>query len=249
MHSSRAISLVALVLAIGLAQAQPSQPSDKIVCWKNKAGKTVGCGDKVPPEYQDGASKELNKRGVTVKQSEPPLSEAQKKEQQAEAERKAAANHVLAEQKRRDKALLDTFTTAKEIDLKRNRDIQLIASNIEAQQTNLKNANDRQNDARTRMEQYKKENKPVPPAIQEESDRAEAGKVKIQAQIAQKRKEIEDLNLQYDEMKKRFNELTGVPAAAPAAAAAAPAAAGTKPAAATPATAGTPAVVSGTPRK
>ena len=233
MHSSRAISLVALVLAIGLAQAQPSQPSGKIVCWKDKAGKTVGCGDKVPPEYQDGASRELNKRGVTVKQSEPPLSEAQKKELQAEAERKAAESQVAAQQKRRDKALLDTFTTDKEIDLKRNRDIQLIASNIEAQQTNLKNANDRQTDARGRMEQYKKENKPVPQAIQEEFDRAEAGKLKIQAQIAQKRKEIEDLNQQYDDMKKRFVELTGAPAATPAPAAAATPAPAAKPAPAT----------------
>ena len=236
MHSSRAISLVALVLAIGLAQAQPSQPSGNIVCWKDKAGKTVGCGDKVPPEYQDGASRELNKRGVTVKQSEPPLSEAQKKELQAEAERKAAESQVAAQQKRRDKALLDTFTTDKEIDLKRNRDIQLIASNIEAQQTNLKNANDRQTDARGRMEQYKKENKPVPQAIQEEFDRAEAGKLKIQAQIAQKRKEIEDLNQQYDDMKKRFVELTGTPAATPAPAAAATAAPAAKPAPAAPAT-------------
>ena len=66
----------------------------------------------------------------------------------------------------------------------------------------------------------------MPAAIQEEYDRAEAGKTKIQAQIAQKRKEIADLNQQYDDMKKRFMELTGTTAAAPAApaAAAAPAA-------------------------
>ena len=225
MHNLPAVSLVALLLAVGTAQAADA-PSGKIVCWKDKAGKTVGCGDKVPPEYQDGASKELNKRGVTVKQSDPPLTPAQQKELAAEAERKTAANQIAAEQKRKDKALLDTFTTVKEIDLKRNRDIQLIASNIEAQQTNLKNANDRQADSRGRIEQLKKENKPVPAAIQEEYDRAEAGKTKIQAQIAQKRKEIAGLNQQYDDMKKRFMELTGTTAAAPAApaAAAAPAA-------------------------
>ena len=227
MHNLPAVSLVALLLAVGTAQAADA-PSGKIVCWKDKAGKTVGCGDKVPPEYQDGASKELNKRGVTVKQSDPPLTPAQQKELAAEAERKTAANQIAAEQKRKDKALLDTFTTVKEIDLKRNRDIQLIASNIEAQQTNLKNANDRQADSRGRIEQLKKENKPVPAAIQEEYDRAEAGKTKIQAQ---KRKEIADLNQQYDDMKKRFMELTGTTAAAPAAAVspAAPATA-TKPA-------------------
>ncbi len=208
MRSLQAVLLVALALAIGSGQAQTSG-GGKIVCWKDKAGKTVGCGDKVPPEYQDNATKELNKRGVTVNQTSPALTDAQKKAQQAEKDRKQAENQVAAEQRRRDKALLDTFTTAKEIDLKRNRDIQLIESNIETQQTNLKNANDRQADARTRIEQFKKENKPVPAPIQDEFDRAEGNKVKIQAQITQKRKDIADLNQQYDDMKKRFVELTG----------------------------------------
>jgi chromosome segregation ATPase len=213
MHSLRAITLIALLVAFGSAHAQ----SGKIVCWKDKAGKT-SCGDKVPPEYQDNATKELNKQGITVKQSATPLTPEQKKAQQAEADKKQVENQAATEQRRRDKALLDTFTTAKEIDLKRNRDIQLLESNIEAQQTNLKNANDRQADARSRIEQFKKENKPVPPAIQEEFDRADANKAKIQAQIAQKRKEIADKNLEYDDMKKRFTELTGTaPAPAPAA--------------------------------
>ena len=226
MHNLRALALIGLLIPFALAHAQAT---GKIVCWKDKAGKTIGCGDKVPPEYQDNAIRELNKRGVTVNASEPAPTPEQKKAAQAEADRKAAENQVAAEQKRRDKALLDTFTTLKEIDLKRNRDIQLIESNIEAQQTNLKNANDRQADARNRIEQYKKENKPAPVPIQEEYERSEAAKVKIQAQIAQKRKEIVDLNQQYDDMKKRFAELTGpAPAATPAPAPASSAAAAKK---------------------
>ena len=237
MHNLRALPLIALAFALGSAHAQtPGQSGGRIVCWKDKAGKTVGCGDKVPPEYQDNATKQLNQRGVTVNQSDPALTPEQKKALQEETERKAVEKLHIAEIKRKDKALLDTFTTAKEIDLKRNRDIQLIESNIEAQLTNLKNANDRQADARNRMEQFKKENKPVPVPIQEEYDRAEAAKAKIQAQVTQKRKDITDLNQQYDELKKRFIELTGTTDAAPVAAAA-PAA---KPA---------PTVVSGTPQK
>ena len=67
--------------------------------------------------------------------------------------------------------------------------------------------------------------------IQEELERSEAAKIKIQAQIAQKRKEIVDLNQQYDDMKKRFAELTGTAPAATPAPAPGPAAATTKPAA------------------
>ena len=229
MHSFKAFSLIALVVAIGAAQAQGQTAGGKIVCWKDKAGKTIGCGDKVPPEYQDNAIRELNNRGVTVNQSDPALTADQKKALQAEQDRKTVEKVHVAEQNRRDKALLDTFTTVKEIDLKRNRDIQLIESNIEAQMTNLKNANDRQVESRTRIDQYKKGDKPIPVPIQEEYDRSDAAKQKIQAQIAQKRKEIADLNQQYDEMKKRFAELTG-PGTAPAATPA-PAAAAAKPAA------------------
>src|SRR5471030_2153671 len=167
MFSVRAILLVALLFVIGSAQAQ----SGKIVCWKEKSGKT-SCGDKVPYEYQDNNTKELNSQGITVKQSDPPLTAEQKKAQQAATDRKQAENQIAEQQHRKDKALLDTFTTANEIDLKRNRDIQLIEANIEAQQTNLKNAIDRQADARSRMEQYKKDNKPVPPSIQDEIGRA-----------------------------------------------------------------------------
>ncbi len=206
--------IVACVIALTTGPALAQQKGGGgLVCWKDKAGKTVGCGDKVPPEYQDNATRELNKRGVTVNESDPASTAEQKKMQQAEQERKQAENVVAAEQKRKDTALLDTFTTTKEIDLKRSRDIQLVESNIEAQQTNLKNTNDRQADALSRIAQLKKENKPVPAPLQEEYDRAEAGKTKIQAQIVQKRKEVADLNQRYDDMKKRFLELTGASAA------------------------------------
>ena len=206
MHSLRSVSLVAMLLVIGSGQAYAQ---GKIICWKDKSGKVVGCGDTVPPEYQDSAVKELSRRGVTVNQSEPPLTPEQKKAQQAESERKQADARQKEELRRKDKALLDTFSNEKEIDLKRGRDVQLIESNIETLQTNLKNANDRQLDSRVRIEQAKKKNQPVPPQAQEEFDRAESDKAKIQAQIDQKRKDIAELNQRYDDMKKRFRELRG----------------------------------------
>ena len=54
-----AVALAALVGGDALAQK-------KIVCWKDKAGKVVGCGDTVPPEYQDNATKELDKGRTPV---------------------------------------------------------------------------------------------------------------------------------------------------------------------------------------
>ena len=197
---------LALVFAATVVCAQ-SKPASKIVCWKDKSGRVVGCGDKVPPEYQDSAIKELNQRGVTVRQSDAALTPEQRRAQQADAERKQADEVKRAEQRRQDKALLDTFSNEKEIDLKRSRDIQLIESNIETLQTNLKNADDRQNDARGRIEQYKKRNAAVPGSIQDDLDRSESDKIKLQNQIVQKRREITALNQRYDELKRRFVDL------------------------------------------
>lgn len=211
MHSLRSVLLIALLMMIGAGQAPAQAPggSGKIVCWKDKAGKVVGCGDKVPAEYQDNAANELNKQGVIVKQSEPALTPEQKKAQKDELERKKADDLKKAEQKRKDRALLDTYTTDKEIDLKRNRDIQLIESNIEVLQSNIKNANARQADSSAKIEQYNKKKQPVPPAVQDDFDKFQADKTKIENQIAQKRKDIAALNQLYDDQKKRFNELKG----------------------------------------
>lgn len=225
MYKRRGALLIAVLStaawAAGIAQAQPKAPAanSTIICWKDKAGKVVGCGDKVPPEFQDSATKELNQRGVVVKQSDAALTPEQKKAQQAELDRKEAVEQAKTEQRRKDSALLLTFGSDKEIDLKRDREVQLMESNIETLQSNLKNANERQASSRARIEQAKKTKQPVAQAVQDEFDRIEADKTKIQSQITQRRKEITELTQNYAEMKKRFIEIKGsssVAGAAPA---------------------------------
>jgi hypothetical protein len=203
-------SAAVLFAAGGAAQLQAAGlGSGRIICWKDKSGKVVGCGDIVPPEYQDSATKELDRRGVTIKQSEAALTPEQKKAQQAELERKQAEDLKKEMQRRQDKMLLDTYSQEKEIDQDRARHVQGIESDIESLQINLRSANTRQANARARAEQYKKNKKPVPPEVQDEADRMESEKIKTENQIAQKRKDIAALNQKYDEFKKRYFELTG----------------------------------------
>ena len=129
--------------------------------------------------------------------------------QQAEIERKKAEDLKLADLRRRDKALMDTFSNEKEIDLKRARDVQLIEANIETLQSNMKNMNDRVADTRTRTEPYQKDKRPVPQPLLEEMERLTNDRLQTERQIAQKRKDIAALNQNYDELKKRFIELSG----------------------------------------
>ncbi len=202
---------VVLVLAIAAASAfaAESQPTGKIICWSDKNGKVVGCGDKVPPEYQDSATRELNKRGIVIQQTGPAPTAEQKRAQQAEVERRKAEQLKEQEQRRRDKALLETYTDEKEIELKRVRDVQLLEDLVEILQANLKAANERYDQANSRTAQYVRNKQPVPANIQDEIDRVRAERTRFEQQIADKRKEIQETNQRYDEVKRRFRELHG----------------------------------------
>ena len=71
-HTERIGTFLAATIFVS-ALAMPvdaTAQSGKIVCWKDKAGKVIGCGDKVPPEFQGSGTKELDSRGVTRKTTE-----------------------------------------------------------------------------------------------------------------------------------------------------------------------------------
>ncbi len=195
------------LLAINVGPAAAQQKGGGMVCWKDKAGKTVGCGDKVPPEYQDNANAVINQRGVTVKETDAALTPEQRAAQKAAAEQKKVDAQKRAEEERRDRALLDSFSNEKEIDLKRARDIQQIEVTISAQQSLIKSITDRQTETRGKIDELKKGGKPVPPQIQQEYDKQTTDLTRLQDQVTQKRKEIADKNVDYDAMKKRFVEL------------------------------------------
>ena len=108
---TRAFFAAALAMALaaffaGTVAAQP-KGGGKIICWKDKSGKVVGCGDKVPPEFEDAATKELDRRGVTRKTTETAEEQAKRAAQdEVLAKQKAEENKLQAEQRRRDSALL-----------------------------------------------------------------------------------------------------------------------------------------------
>src|SRR5262245_27165618 len=98
----------ALAAATGAALAQ-SKGGSKIVCWKDKAGKVVGCGDTSPPEYRDAASQAMDRRGVTRKTTGTAEEEARlAAEKEKQKEQLEEEKRKQADQKRKDQALLGT---------------------------------------------------------------------------------------------------------------------------------------------
>src|SRR5262245_47638111 len=114
-RTGRAAAAVALALALGFAAgpvlAQGKDGKGRIVCWKDKSGKVVGCGDKVPPEFQDAATREMDRTGVTRGTTESSEDAAKRRQKEQEvAKTKAEEEKRLAEQRRQDTALLNTFS-------------------------------------------------------------------------------------------------------------------------------------------
>lgn len=220
-----AVALAALLAAAlsafpSMAAAQ-SKEKGRIVCWKDKSGKVVGCGDKVPPEYQDSATREMDSRGVTRNTTESSEDAAKRRTQdQAAAKAKAEEAKRLAEQQRQDSALLNTFTSEKEIDQKRDRDLQQADIQMGQVKTSLKNATDRYNDTKARMETASKDKKGPSEGLKDELARATSEKQRFEQLVVTKEKEREEISKRYAEQKKRYLELRGEapPTTTPAAA-------------------------------
>jgi hypothetical protein len=188
----------------------------KIVCWKDKAGKVIGCGDTVPPEYQQSATKELDKRGITRKTTESAEEGARRRAQEQEqAQQQAEEQKRAAERKRQDNALINTFSNEQEIDAKRDRDVQAVELQINQLQVSLKSATDRHNDAKVRLDAAEKSKKPVPQLLKDNLAHATDDKQKFEAGIADKKKEQDEIRKKYAEYRKRYLELKGTTAPVP----------------------------------
>ena len=197
-------SLAALLAFSGSVQAQ----GGRIVCWKDASGKVVGCGDKVPPEYQSNATRELDSRGITRKQTESVEEANRRRAREAEAAKtKVEADRKALDQKRQDTALLETFASEKEIDAKRDRDLQVVDSQIEQLNGALKNTTARYNETKGRVEAVEKNKKPVPKVLKDELTRVSGEKQRLETGIASKEKEKEELRVKYSEYRKRYTEL------------------------------------------
>jgi hypothetical protein len=211
-----AMALAAFMAGTVLAQ---SKGTSKIICWKDKSGKVIGCGDKVPPEYEDAATKELDRSGMTRKTTETAEEQAKRAAQdKALATQKAEEKKLLDEQRRRDSALLNTYASEKEIDQRRDREVQVVEAQITQLRVSHTNATNRHKDALSRIAAAEKTKKPPSDALKGEAEDAAADMAKLEHNIASKNKDVEDIRARYAQTKQRYMDLQkgSAQAAAPA---------------------------------
>ncbi len=129
------LKLFAALLA-GIAFSLPA--AAKMYKWVDDKGVTH-YGETIPPEYADKDRTELDKSGRAVKKQEVLTPEERRAGEEAAA-RKRADEEAALEQKRRDKALVNTYSNSDEIDLARNRNLQQVEARIRSIGSQLKMA-------------------------------------------------------------------------------------------------------------
>jgi hypothetical protein len=199
LRAARAACLLA-ALAILLPVSLPASAAG-IFCCLDERSKQV-CGDVLPPACYGRAYRELGPNGMTLREVEAPLTEAQKAQRIAEEKRKKKEEDAAREQYRLDQALLQTYGTIDDIELMRKRAEADVIASIKAAMVKIDEAKQRRKKFEDEAEFYKK--RTLPPEVDKGLKDAD---FEIQAQenlIASKQKEFDIIKTKYDDDKRRY---------------------------------------------
>jgi hypothetical protein len=201
--------LVALSgMALAIALAGPAGAA-KIYKWVDEKGVTH-YGESIPPEYKDQAATEMTNQGMTVRKwgaaptPEQRSVEAAKAVQEKEKEDKKQA----FEQRRRDMALVNTYTSSREIDDARDRSLQLPMQAIKGLDPRLKRAQDKLAALQQQAAGYSHAGKPVPDAMEQDLEDQKLEVESMQAEMGRYRAQVDAIRAKFDADKRRYQELT-----------------------------------------
>lgn len=207
--SSRVIYLLLFSgLFLLTAFSQQAHSAGRIVKWKDDKGMTH-YGDSVPTQYSNHERSEISKQGITVKRFKPINIQDQ------------AIVAAKQEQDKKDKALVTAFTSANEIDLARDRNLQLDMVALESLQLQKINSAKKLAENQSYANRFIKNHKPVPADLSADIKNNQAEVAKQEQLINERKAEMEKTRKRFDDDKLRFialknntNEANHLPEAA-----------------------------------
>lgn len=153
---------------------------------------------------------EVSKSGNVLRRIDPTPTPQQVEMRREERERQEKEARVAAEQHRKDMALLNTYGSATEFDVARDRNIEPVNGRIRASEQRVKELDEHENQVKARiaeLEQRKAKKgkaEETPAWMIEDLQRVHAEKKSLEDAIGRYRKEIEELRARYDGDKKRW---------------------------------------------
>ena len=196
-----------ITAAAALLIAQPSLAA--MYKWVDEKG-NVHYSDKMPPEASDKANVELSKEGVPIKRNAAPPTAEQRRAKAAEEEQQKVLAREREIVERRDRALVQSYTSEDEIDLARQRAMATIDTQLQSAQAYSVQLTRRRQELEGRRKSFG--DKPVPAAIDHELESIGSELGKQDAFIAEKKRETAMVTARYDADKQRWRELRAIAA-------------------------------------
>lgn len=200
--------LLATLLALALTPAYAKT-------YKCKDSKGTTYYTQTPPaECLGKEMEELSGQGTVLKKRGAALTPEQIAAREAEEKRKQEEAALAREEKRKNQALLNTYSSEKDIEDGRLRALKQAEEATKAIEKRIAEAQQRAKKLAAEKEFYVK--KPLPKKLLDDIKNNEIDfKVQRDA-LAAKQKELDEINAKYDEDRRRYLELTGAtPKAAP----------------------------------
>ncbi len=164
-------------------------------------------GSTIPQECIGEPIEQLNKEGLVIKRIDPEASEKERVAKEAEAAKKREAEAAAREQSRRNRALLATYSSERDIEIARERALADNAKQAQEVEKRIADLRKRQAAYDKELEFYKGKNKP--PEKLADDMQGTAQEIKEQQQMLEaKKRDAEAINTKYDADKKRYLELT-----------------------------------------
>ena len=137
--------------------------------WTDEEGQ-VHFGDKIPPKYLVKEHFELNEQGVKVKHKKAAKTPKEKAEHQRLLKEKKKAELIEKKKQQRDRVLLDTYTTERDLIVARDSRLEAVESQILLAENIIRDSNKKIASMEKQMAEIQASNREIPLALYDRVD-------------------------------------------------------------------------------
>lgn len=180
--------------------------------WVDEEG-NVHYSDQLPPEAIQRDRDVLDDEGRRVDMQPAPKTPEEKAAEERQRQEELAEIRRKAEEERKDRVLLQMFTTVDEIEIARDSRLSQIEAQIALTESKLKRLRDEHTTLKQRIENIEGQGKPVPPQLQENYDVTRQSLLDNERFLQERKAEYQALEEKFAADIERFKELKAEKAA------------------------------------
>lgn len=198
----RPVLLVTSIVLIGSAfSAQATMYK-----WMDENGQ-MHFSDKVPLEYMEKEHDQLNRQGVVIKHKDAAKTPEQKAEDKRLAKELKKAQLAEKKKRQRDRVLLDTYTTERDLIVARDARLDAVGSQIQLAETIISDSNKSIESLEKQVAQIKASSRKVPAVVYERIE-SEKQQVRVQSMVKKKHEDRHaEISVQFNGYIERFKVL------------------------------------------